>query len=139
MHHPSAAAIHALVEAVDASDMHLVLQRVGEKSDVLVGVDAQAMAQALLALLKQAADANVQAERVALKLTRREREVAGLLVVGMSNANMALELGCTERTVRAHLENMQRKTGAANRTALLSVVRGLNIGFSANIGGGNIR
>lgn len=138
MQYPSAAAIHALVEAVDASDMHLVLQRVDEKSDVLTGVDTQAMAQALLALLRQAAGANVQAERVATKLTQREREVAGLLVVGMSNADMALELGCTERTVRAHLENMQRKTGTSNRTALLSVVKGLNIGFSANIGGRDI-
>lgn len=132
MQHPSADAIHALVEVVDENDMHMLLKWIGEKSDVLDGVDAQAMVQALLAMLRQAAAAKVEVERVVKQLTRREREVASLLAGGMSNADMAQQLGCTERTVRAHLANMQRKTATSNRTALLSVLKGPNIGFSAN-------
>lgn len=139
MHHPSAAALHAIVEAVDENDMHLVLSRVREKSDVLDGADIQVAASAILALLREASAVRLKAEQEADKLTKRERQVAALLVAGLSNAEMADQLGCTERTVRAHLENMRRKIGAANRTGLLSVVNGLNIGFSANIQMHNIQ
>lgn len=124
----SAAVLHTIVEVASTEDMLLVLDRVAAKSAVLEGVDVDAAAEALIVMLRDAAAANLKAERTRMKLTRREREVARLLVSGMTNAEMARQLGCTVRTVRAHLENMQRKTGTSNKTGLLSVVEGLDIG-----------
>lgn len=126
---PSAASIHALVEAVDVVDMLSMLESASKKADVLAGIEAEAMAQALIEMLREAAQTRLQAERAAAVLTRRERQIAVLLVRGLTNAAMAVELNCTVRTVRAHMENMQRKTGTSNKTALLAVVKGWNIGF----------
>lgn len=126
---PSAASIHALVEAVDVVDMLSMLESTSKKADVLAGIEAEAMAQALIEMLREAAQTRLQAERAAAVLTRRERQIAVLLVRGLTNATMAVELNCTVRTVRAHMENMQRKTGTSNKTALLAVVKGWNIGF----------
>lgn len=126
---PSAASIHALVEAVDVVDMLSMLESASKKADVLAGIEAEAMAQALIVMLREAAQTRLQAERAAAVLTRRERQIAVLLVRGLTNAAMAAELNCTVRTVRAHMENMQRKTGTSNKTALLAVVKGWNIGF----------
>jgi DNA-binding NarL/FixJ family response regulator len=50
-------------------------------------------------------------------LTRREREILALVTEGKSNAEVARVLWVTEQTVKFHLSNIYRKTGAANRTA----------------------
>jgi DNA-binding NarL/FixJ family response regulator len=52
------------------------------------------------------------------ELTERERQVAMLVVEGMSNKQIAGELGVSERTVKAHLTSVFRKTGLKDRTAL---------------------
>ncbi|AXE32243.1 hypothetical protein DK842_21425 [Chromobacterium phragmitis] len=134
MQYPSAAAIHTIVGAVDEGDMLSVLRRVADKSNVLDGMDLGAAADALIFILRDAAAVKLKAELALNKLTRRERQVAELLRSGMNNTDMASVLGCTERTIRAHLENMQRKLQVSNRTALLASVHGLNIGGSANTG-----
>jgi DNA-binding NarL/FixJ family response regulator len=51
-------------------------------------------------------------------LTDREREVALLVSEGVSNRGLADELGITERTIKAHLTSIFRKTGIKDRTAL---------------------
>jgi len=51
-------------------------------------------------------------------LSERERQVALLVVEGLSNKRIAAELGVTERTVKAHLTSAFRKTGIRDRTAL---------------------
>ena len=51
-------------------------------------------------------------------LTDREREVALLVAEGMPNRRLAERLGVTERTVKAHLTSIFRKTGVRDRTAL---------------------
>jgi len=51
-------------------------------------------------------------------LSHRQRQVLGLLAVGNSNREIALELGLTERTVKAHVAGLLRKIGAPNRIAL---------------------
>lgn len=126
---PTAASIHALVEAVDVVDMLSMLESASKKADVLAGIEAEVMAQVLIVMLREAAQTRLQAERAAAVLTRRERQIGVLLVRGLTNAEMAAELNCTVRTVRAHMENMQHKTGTSNKTALLAVIKGLNIGF----------
>ena len=51
-------------------------------------------------------------------LTDRERQVALLVAEGASNRLLAEQLGVTERTVKAHLTSIFRKTGIKDRTAL---------------------
>ena len=61
------------------------------------------------------------------QLTRREREVLELIAGGRSNKRIALELGISERTVKAHVGHVLAKLGVSDRTqaALLAVREGL--------------
>ncbi len=43
-----------------------------------------------------------------------------VLVLGWSNARIALELGIAERTVEAHLTSMFAKAGVASRAELVA-------------------
>jgi DNA-binding NarL/FixJ family response regulator len=49
-------------------------------------------------------------------LTAREIEVVHAIRIGRSNKVIAFELGMSEGTVKAHVHNIMRKIGAANRT-----------------------
>jgi DNA-binding CsgD family transcriptional regulator len=51
-------------------------------------------------------------------LTAREAEVAGLVAGGLSNAAIALSLGMSEATVKAHLTRVYAKLGVRSRTQL---------------------
>ena len=53
-------------------------------------------------------------------LSPREREVAALAVDGMRNREIAERLGCSERTVRAHLQSSYQKLGCRSRVELAS-------------------
>ena len=51
-------------------------------------------------------------------LSRREREVLQAMAVGHSNAAIARRLGLRESTVKTHVSNVLRKTGARSRFVL---------------------
>lgn len=51
-------------------------------------------------------------------LTRREREIVGLLAQGLTNRQIAQQLVLSERTVDAHSGNIMRKLGLRTRTAI---------------------
>ncbi len=51
-------------------------------------------------------------------LTARERQVLDLILQARSNREIARELGIEERTVKAHVGRLMRKTGAENRIDL---------------------
>lgn len=51
-------------------------------------------------------------------LTMRERQVLDLILQARSNKEIARELGIEERTVKAHVGKLMRKTGAENRIEL---------------------
>ena len=53
-----------------------------------------------------------------LQLTLREREVLDLVLHARSNREIAEKLGIEERTVKAHIGRLMRKTGAVNRIQL---------------------
>jgi NarL family two-component system response regulator LiaR len=77
-------------------------------------------------LVAQLADGNGQeSERSGLEqLTRREREVLDLVAEGYANKRIALELGISEKTVKAHVGHVLAKLGVADRTqAALLVAR----------------
>ena len=61
------------------------------------------------------------------QLTKREREVLTLIAQGRANKRIALELGISEKTVKAHVGHVLAKLGVADRTqaAVLAVQNGL--------------
>jgi DNA-binding CsgD family transcriptional regulator len=56
------------------------------------------------------------------QLTPAERDVAGFVFKGCSIAEIAQLRGSAEGTVKAHLNAVYRKSGASNRSALLSLL-----------------
>jgi DNA-binding NarL/FixJ family response regulator len=63
-------------------------------------------------LLRQGVDGAAPAPA----LTARELEVLRLLMRGLQNKEIAIELVVTERTVKFHVSSILRKLGAGNRT-----------------------
>jgi DNA-binding NarL/FixJ family response regulator len=64
---------------------------------------------------------SVQSEKVGLAadLSEREQQVLDILMTGASNKQIARELQITERTVKAHISAILRKTGAGDRVSLI--------------------
>jgi len=56
-------------------------------------------------------------------LTPRERDVMALAALGRDNNAIATELAISTNTVKAHLRTIMRKTGAVNRTELITLHR----------------
>ncbi len=55
---------------------------------------------------------------VGVQLTSREQQVLELILMARSNREIALQLGIEERTVKAYVGRLMRKTGADNRIKL---------------------
>ena len=112
----------------------VVLSNYDGSEDVHRALDAGAMAYltkdanddelvaAILAVFRgkrylPAALAALLDERVSQdELTAREQEVLSLLAEGMSNQEIADQLGIAEKTVRIHMTHIFDKLGAADRT-----------------------
>lgn len=58
------------------------------------------------------------------RLTPRQSEVLRYLVTGMPNKNIAFQLGLSERTVKAHVQEIMQRIGAANRTQIVALLGG---------------
>lgn len=73
----------------------------------------------------------ISAEKRLSVLTDRQREVAGLLGLGMTNAQIAEKLGLSESTVRLHVSTILDKLSLSNRTqvALLAAQTGASDNF----------
>jgi two-component system nitrate/nitrite response regulator NarL len=71
--------------------------------------------------------AELPADSPLRSLTERQRPTLLLLVQGLSNKEIARQLGLLESTVKAHLKVILKKLGAGNRTqaALLATQMGL--------------
>jgi DNA-binding NarL/FixJ family response regulator len=65
-----------------------------------------------------------QLARLGVELTRREREVLGLLERGLQTSEMAERLEISSVTVRRHLSELLRKLGVPDREAAVRLLRG---------------
>ena len=61
------------------------------------------------------------------RLTPREREVVDMVVQGVLNKRIALHLGITERTVKAHRAQVMEKLGIASTAELARLVERVNL------------
>jgi len=57
----------------------------------------------------------------ALRLTAREREIANLIGLGLTNKEIAARLKIAQRTADAHVQNMLNKLGASNRAQIVAL------------------
>jgi DNA-binding CsgD family transcriptional regulator len=57
-------------------------------------------------------------------LTEREKAMAGMIGRGLSNKEIASDLGISPATVRTHIYNLYRKAGAGSRVELLNKLAG---------------
>lgn len=60
-------------------------------------------------------------------LSPRQTEVLGYLQQGLTNPEIAAKLGVTERTVKAHCQEVFDRLGARNRTAAVAVAMRLRL------------
>jgi DNA-binding NarL/FixJ family response regulator len=66
-------------------------------------------------------------------LSPREREVAVLVARGLSNKEVARQLGLREGTVKTHLHNIYRKLAVDGRSTLMADSRRVNSGCASVI------
>ena len=57
------------------------------------------------------------------KLTRREKEIAGMVARGMRNGEIAQALGINERTIKSHVTAIFKKLNIDRRSKLLEMLR----------------
>lgn len=77
-------------------------------------------------------EAYARAEAVGVEagLSGRESEVLGLLASGLSNKQIASELGCVEKTVEGHVSRILAKTGCTTRNSLVAGFWTRTLGWS---------
>jgi FixJ family two-component response regulator len=92
---------------------------------VLLDAIQKAMERSEAALKVEAEIKSLQ-ERYAT-LSRREREVLGLVVRGLLNKQVGFELGISEITVKAHRGQMMRKMEAGSLVELVNIAGKLGI------------
>jgi DNA-binding CsgD family transcriptional regulator len=59
-------------------------------------------------------------------LSPRQHEVIGLIALGMTDREIALELSISPRTVRMHSEAIRHKLGVTRRRHIVPTYRALN-------------
>ncbi|GIF43900.1 ATP-binding protein [Actinoplanes xinjiangensis] len=62
-------------------------------------------------------------EEAAIRLTRRERQVAALVTQGLSNRQIAAELVISQRTAESHVEHILTKLGVTSRNQVAAWIR----------------
>lgn len=79
------------------------------------------------------AEENAASRTVLHQLTAREREVLGFIASGADNLKIAVCLGITERTVKAHITSIYRKLDVENRTQMAMLACQLGVERPATV------
>lgn len=87
-------------------------------------IPQQLMGKLLQGLRKMGDGSNPQSQNV---LTKTEIKVLDLLGRGMSNKELAIELGCQVKTIKNHLNNAFHKLDVSSRTE--AVVKAIKLGI----------
>lgn len=69
----------------------------------------------------------LKANNIPYDLSKRELEIVELVIKGFSNQDIACELFISLHTVKTHLQNIFKKVGVTNRTALCYKLSGMPI------------
>jgi FixJ family two-component response regulator len=117
--------VSATVKAIKAGADDFLIKPV--KSDELLPAIERALARHRM-VLEGKRELGVRQGRLAT-LTPRERQVFSLIVRGKKNKQIALELGATERTIKAHRRKVMEKMKAASLAELVLI--GERLGDSA--------
>jgi FixJ family two-component response regulator len=111
------------VQAMKAGAVEFLTKPFGD--DVLRSAIGQAVERSRAALAREA-DVRVQRDRYA-SLTPRERETMALVVSGLLNKQIAIALGISEITVKAHRGQVMRKMRVQSLADLVRVAAALEV------------
>jgi DNA-binding NarL/FixJ family response regulator len=103
-----------ILGAIDAGCVGYVLKD-GEPDEVLRAVRAAASGGAPLDPRIATAVLTARAGRTEAEISDREREVLDLVATRLSNAQIAVRLGISEKTVKAHLTRIYQRLGIKTR------------------------
>lgn len=121
-----AGAVGYLLKDASRAEMLDALKRVAQGEEALnSAVSAR--------LLRRMAERGASGAPQVQALTTRERQVLGLVASGFSNREIGEKLGIAPGTVKAHVERVIGKLGAAGRTQ--AAVRGVALGLVAQPSG----
>jgi DNA-binding NarL/FixJ family response regulator len=67
----------------------------------------------------------VEGDSLYEKLTRREKQIAGLIADGLDNEGIARRLNIAETTVKTHVSRILTKFGVRQRSAVAAKIRPL--------------
>lgn len=98
------------------------------ESQELLDAIRRALARSREALGRQA-ERDVLTARLAM-LTAREREVLDLVVAGMLNKQIAVELGAAEKTIKVHRGRVMKKMEADSVAELVRMTQKASLGVS---------
>ena len=115
-----------IVAALDAGAVGYLLKD-AEPEEVIRGVRAAAKRESPFAPKVARTLLDARAERPEARLSERELEVLRCVAKGLPNKLIALSLGISEKTVKAHLTRIYQQIGVTDRTqaALWARERGL--------------
>ena len=115
--------VSTTVAAMRAGAVELLLKPFRE--DILLTAIRSALELSCMAILKQE-QLQTCCERYAT-LSRREREVMALVVVGLLNKQIAAELAISEITVKAHRGKVMHKMGVRSLVQLVAIAAQLGV------------
>jgi DNA-binding NarL/FixJ family response regulator len=107
------AGARAYLNLTDGPDV--VRMAIGEVTQGSIWAPRRVLSRLIDRLIKTP-DGSLTSQKV--HLTDREREVLELILLARSNREIARQLGIEERTVKAHVGRLMRKTGSDNRIEL---------------------
>ena len=119
-----------LARGARPEDRRRALELAGDAARTAEQLGMAALQRHLAALVGPADRGGTARSGDVLRLTRREREVAGLVATGLSNRQIADRLFVSERTAETHVQNILTKLGFTSRTqvATWAVREGLDPG-----------